>query len=133
MAQREIISELSVDKFKNLYNNIGNNIIIVKFTATWCKPCKKVKPQVDEWFNKLPPNIVIVEIDIDETMDLYVALKSKKMVNGIPVLLAYYEPQNRTQHWYIPSDSITGADEKGINEFFSRIQIKAASSNRITN
>lgn len=128
MAQREIISELSIDQFKSLYNNIGNNIIIVKFTATWCKPCKKVKPQVDEWFNKLSSNIVIVEIDIDESMDLYVTLKSKKMVNGIPVLLAYYEPQNKEpNHWYIPSDSITGADEKGINEFFSRIQIKAAS------
>ena len=25
MAQREIIGELSVDQFKNLYNNIGNN------------------------------------------------------------------------------------------------------------
>ena len=128
MAQREIISELSVDEFKNLYKNIGNNIIILKFTATWCKPCKKVKPQVDEWFNKLPSNIVIIEIDIDETMDLYVALKSKKMVNGIPVILGYYEPHNKDpNHWYIPSDSITGADEKGINEFFSRIQIKAAS------
>ena len=87
MAQREIISELSIDQFKSLYNNIGNNIIIVKFTATWCKPCKKVKPQVDEWFNKLSSNIVIVEIDIDESMDLYVTLKSKKMAIKVKYLL----------------------------------------------
>tara|TARA_B100000530_G_scaffold333220_1_gene280856 strand:+ start:1346 stop:1735 length:390 start_codon:yes stop_codon:yes gene_type:complete len=128
MASREIISELSVDQFKDLYSKLGKNIIILKFTATWCKPCKKVKPLVDEWFNKLTSNIIIVEIDIDESMDLYVTLKSKKMVNGIPVLLAYYEPQDKDpNHWFIPSDSVTGADEKGINDFFSRIQIKAAS------
>ena len=52
-------------------------------------------------------------------MDLYVVLKSKKMVNGIPVLLAYYEPQNKDPTPLVHSlDSITGADEKGINEFF---------------
>ena len=68
-----------------------------------------------------------MELDIDDTVDLYFALKSKKMVNGIPALLAYYQENSREkEHWFIPSDSVTGADERQVNEFFSRIQIKAA-------
>ena len=127
MTTREIVTEIDVDGFKSLFSTIGNNIIILKFTATWCKPCKTIKPLVDEWFAKLPNNFVIVELDIDETMDLYAALKRKKMINGIPVLLAYYESKGRDpNHWFIPSDSVTGANEKQVNEFFSRIQIKAA-------
>jgi thioredoxin 1 len=127
MATREIVTELDVAGFQTLFKNIGNNIIILKFTATWCKPCKKIKPLVDLWFQKLPTNVVIVELDIDDTVDLYASLKSKKMVNGIPVLLAYYEPSAReAAHWFIPSDSVTGADEPKVNEFFNRIQIKAA-------
>tara|TARA_Y100000748_G_C15092289_1_gene330953 strand:- start:76 stop:465 length:390 start_codon:yes stop_codon:yes gene_type:complete len=127
MASREIVTELDVPGFKRLFSGIGNNVIILKFTADWCNPCKRIKPLVDTWFQKLPSNFIIVELDIDDTVDLYFALKGKKMVNGIPVLLAYYEPNTREkEHWYIPSDSVTGADEGQVNDFFSRIQIKAA-------
>ena len=127
MASREIITELDVREFKTLFSGIGNNVIVLKFTADWCNPCKKIKPLVDSWFQKLPSNFVIVELDIDDTVDLYLALKSKKMVNGIPALLAYYQQNSREkEHWFIPSDSVTGANEREVNEFFSRIQIKAA-------
>jgi len=127
MASREIVTELDVHGFKTLFSGIGNNVIVLKFTADWCNPCKKIKPLVDSWFQKLPSNFVIVELDIDDTVDLYFALKSKKMVNGIPALLAYYQENSRDkEHWFIPSDSVTGADERQVNDFFSRIQIKAA-------
>jgi thiol-disulfide isomerase/thioredoxin len=127
MTSRDIVTELDIDGFKTLLSGIGNNIIVLKFTAGWCKPCKKIKPLVDSWFQKLPSNFIIVELDIDDTVDLYLTLKSKKMVNGIPALLAYYEPTSREkEHWFIPSDSVTGADEREVNNFFSRIQIKAA-------
>jgi hypothetical protein len=43
-------------------------------------------------------------------------LKSKKMVNGIPVILCY-KKGNAT---YIPDDSITGADPNALAAFFKR-------------
>ena len=127
MSTREIIEELEIDPFKELLKNIGNKIIIVKFTADWCKPCKKIQPLVNENFNKLDDTFVIFEIDIDETMELYYALKTKKMVNGIPSILAYYGKEKRDMnYWYIPSDSVIGADEKEVQLFFDRCQIKGA-------
>ena len=52
MSSREIIEELEIDQFKQLLQNLGNKIIIIKFSADWCKPCKKIKPIVEEWFSK---------------------------------------------------------------------------------
>ena len=128
MSVKEIITDISINDFKTLLNNISNKIIILKFTADWCKPCKKIKSCVDEWFNKLPDNFIIIEIDIDETMDLYYKLKTKKMVNGIPSILAYYGNTLRTMdEWFIPSDSVIGGNIEEVNLFFSRCQIKGAS------
>ena len=127
MTSREIIEELEIDQFKQLLQNLENKIIIIKFTADWCKPCKKIKPIVEEWFSKLNETFIIAEIDIDETMELYYALKTKKMVNGIPSILAYYGNVERDMnHWYIPSDSVIGGDENEVKLFFDRCQIKGA-------
>ena len=127
MTSREIIEELEINDFKELLQNLGNKIIIIKFSADWCKPCKKIKPIVEEWYSKLNETFIIFEIDIDETMELYYALKTKKMANGIPSILAYYGNVERDMnHWYIPSDSVIGSDENEVNLFFDRCQIKGA-------
>ena len=32
----------------------NNPYVIVKATATWCGPCKRVKPFIDKWIEILP-------------------------------------------------------------------------------
>jgi hypothetical protein len=56
------------------------------------------------------------DIDVDKSFDFYSFLKSKKMVNGIPVLLCY-KKGNST---YIPDDMITGSDPQQLHQFFTR-------------
>ena len=82
-------------------------IIIIKFGATWCNPCKRIAPICEEWLATCPPNILYADIDIDESLDLYMALKNKKMLKGVPTLLAYNTGVAR-DHWYIPDDSVQG-------------------------
>ena len=31
-----------------------HSVVIVKFTATWCGPCKRSTPLVNELYNKMP-------------------------------------------------------------------------------
>jgi thiol-disulfide isomerase/thioredoxin len=107
--------------FENRYKFLellGNNpgLIIVKLGATWCGPCKKIKPVVDAFFASSPDNVVCCEIDVDESFDLYAYLKSKKMVNGIPVMLCYKKGNTS----FIPNDSVTGADPGSLDSFFKR-------------
>ena len=54
---------------KNLVNN--KSIILVKFSADWCGPCKKIAPIVEEWKKALPEHVEFYEIDIDESINLY--------------------------------------------------------------
>jgi thiol-disulfide isomerase/thioredoxin len=84
--------------------------------ATWCGPCKKIKPVVDAFFASSPENVICCEIDVDESFDLYSYFKSKKMVNGIPIIMCF----KKGNLSYIPDDSITGADPAGLDAFFKR-------------
>ena len=71
--------------------------------------------------NKMPSNVQCYIIDIDNSLEVYSFLKNKKMVNGIPAILAYYS--ENTSH--IPDDVVIGADAVKINEFFERSYKKA--------
>jgi thiol-disulfide isomerase/thioredoxin len=105
---------------KLLVENPG--LLILKFGATWCGPCKKIEPLVHEWLEKLPDNVQFCMIDIDDCFDLYAFLQKKKMINGVPGILCYYR-QNLT---HIPNDSVVGADAGQINAFFERCLKKAS-------
>ena len=92
-------------------------LILIKLGATWCGPCKKIEPLVNKWLQIMPQqHVQIALIDIDENINLYSFLKKKRVVNGVPTILAYY-PEN--DH-YFPDDMTSGSDEKTTNDFFIR-------------
>lgn len=116
MAQKTIICQFkSRHDFQRLLEN-NPGLIILKMGATWCGPCKKIKPVLDGFFASSPDNVVCCDIDVDECADLYSYFKSKKMVNGIPVILAY----KKGNVSYIPDDSVTGSDPTQLDKFFRR-------------
>ena len=102
--------------------NANRDILVFKFGADWCGPCKRSKPLIYKLAEEMPENVTVFDIDVDDSFDLYAWMKTKKQVNGIPVLLAYYR-DNKT---FAPSYSYTGGDENGITDFFNVVR-KAAS------
>ena len=108
-----IITELDRHSFMETIKN-NNGLFIVKFTATWCGPCKKIAPFVDEQFKNTPDIVTCANIDVDRNFDLFAFLKSKKMVKGIPVILAYKKENTN----YSPDFSVSGTDEEQLIVFF---------------
>jgi thiol-disulfide isomerase/thioredoxin len=99
---------------QQLQKNPG--MLIMKFGATWCGPCKRIEPLVHGWIEKMPDSVQIAMIDIDECFDLYGFLQKKKMINGVPGILCYYKNNMN----YVPNDSVVGADINQVNAFFER-------------
>ena len=91
-------------------------LFILKFGAEWCGPCKTINQGVQWYFERTPDTVQCAIIDIDKCIDVYSFLKSKRVVNGVPVLLCY-KKGNVT---HVPDDVIIGADKNKINDFFIR-------------
>ena len=123
---REIYSDLTPNELVDLQRKMENEIVIIKFGADWCNPCKKIKALCEQNFEELPKKVIIFDIDVDENLHLYATLKTKKMIKGVPSLICYYGGVTRVQ-WYIPDDSISGSNEQEIQAFFNRCSTKASS------
>jgi thiol-disulfide isomerase/thioredoxin len=122
---KNIFLELDVDEFKKLRSELNNETILCRFSAVWCRPCQKIKPLCEEWFAKLPSNVIIFDIDIDNSLDLYMTLKKYKMTNGVPTILAYHTRPKESDKWYIPDDSVVGGDLNGVDKFFARVAARS--------
>lgn len=116
---KQIISVIeNRNKFLDLLK-VNPGLIVIKFGATWCGPCKQIKHIVEGFFASSPENVLCADIDADESFDLYSFLKSKRMINGIPVILCY----KKGNMGYAPDDSITGADPHDLHAFFIRCNL----------
>lgn len=97
-----------------LQNNPG--MVMIKFTASWCAPCKKIDPHVKEWFKKMPNHIQTIVADIDNCIDVYGFLKTKKMISGVPTILMY----KKNNLGYIFDDCVSGTNPTEYDLFFKR-------------
>lgn len=103
------VTELNAETFQTkVYNMnqedlvfLGDKPAIVDFTATWCGPCQRIAPILDELATEYDGKIVIYKVDIDKNRELAKAFK----VSSIPAVL------------YIPLDGepvmTVGSRDKG--------------------
>tara|TARA_B100000900_G_scaffold132342_1_gene112025 strand:+ start:3821 stop:4180 length:360 start_codon:yes stop_codon:yes gene_type:complete len=114
---RDIITEIS--SREELVNLIKENkgILVLKFGAEWCGPCKKIEQTVIDWFNILPANVTCGIIDCDESFDVYAFYKKHKIVKTIPAILRF---DSENEHW-APDDAIFSSDSEELNIFFQKI------------
>ena len=103
------------DEFQKILNE-NQGIVIIKFGATWCQPCKLISPDLKELVEKLPLNITVYDLDVDDNFEIFGYLKTKKMVTGIPVLLAYFR-ENKT---FASNECISGVDKEAVKTFFTK-------------
>ena len=93
------ISELENDCYHLLY-----------FTATWCGPCKRIYPLIQQLSDGLDETIIkIFKVDIDENDELSEKLKIK----SVPTFFLYKEKE------YI--DQCGGSDISKVKELLKKV------------
>ena len=91
------------------------SVLIVFFTASWCKPCQTIKPYVNNKLTKT--DYTYLYLDVDENPEIYSSFRAKKQVRGIPVLLAF-KAENVS---FIPNASVSGTNLLEIDAFFKSL------------
>jgi len=99
------------DNFKNFIQENKDHLIIVKASATWCGPCKRIKKDFFTMFNDLPDNVILIELDIDDADDVAHFLKIKK----VPTIMNFIDGQ--------PMDIYTTSDITHIKQFFDKCKV----------
>lgn len=80
------------DTTKEELDYLGKKPAIVDFTATWCGPCRKLAPILEELAKEYKGKIEVYKVDVDKCGDLAKAFN----ISSIPALLfipADGEPQ----------------------------------------
>ncbi len=57
--------------------------VVVDFYATWCGPCKRLSPMLDELAGPLTNEITFLKVDVDQSPELAQRFK----VEGVPTLI----------------------------------------------
>lgn len=93
MAQNDgKVVELTQDKFKVLVNDYtdattwkfnGARHAVIDFSATWCGPCKRLSPILDELAAEYAGEIDFYKVDVDKNKDLAQAYG----VTSVPMVL----------------------------------------------
>ena len=75
-TEEDYISELLLSKEK---------LVVVKFTASWCNPCKKNKPKILELAKLYENKVIFIEVDVDKSEDII----KKYKITSIPTFYFY--------------------------------------------
>jgi thiol-disulfide isomerase/thioredoxin len=108
------------EELKTFLCNSEYETTILKLTASWCGPCKKIAPYVNklnESYSKTH-SFQYVEIDVDDALDLYAFFKKMKMANGVPTFLTFKKSQYSPDTYYVPYRCMTGADPNSLDNFY---------------
>ena len=69
----------------NFSDEVKSGVVLVDFWATWCAPCRRIAPIVDQLAEEFNGRLTVAKVDIDENP----MTPSKFMVRGIPTLLLF--------------------------------------------
>lgn len=78
---------LSLYTMAEQFNEIikGGQLVLVDFFATWCVPCKRMHPVLEQLKEQLGDNIRILKLDIDKNQ----ALSATYRVQSVPTLMLF--------------------------------------------
>ena len=70
----------SINNLNHFSNQNSNKLILIKFTADWCRPCKLIKPFIEKKLEAYPETLYLeVSVDDDENAEIVEHFSVKAM------------------------------------------------------
>jgi len=119
------VFEGEINGINELQTLINENpgVLVIKMGATWCGPCNKIKKIANEQMtglvNTWGNSVNIIEIDIDDSFEVYASLKTKRIVNGIPAILCWFKGNTELR----PSEFINDSNPDGVSLLFDKCNV----------
>ena len=111
-----------INNYQEYLSITSNNPCVVKFTAEWCGPCKRLAPYFEEAASNNFQSVKFLEIDIDKSDQI----TNHEDVTGIPLLLFYHngvkQDKNTIQGLNIP------LFENNLKEFIDDINLSSTTN-----
>ena len=96
-----------IDTKKKWDEVMANDRVIVKFTASWCNPCKNISPHYHK-LSAIKPNVTFVEVDVDILKDV----SAEHKIEAMPSFVMYEKG--------VEVDRMSGGNIKGLNDFVDK-------------
>ena len=100
-----VISVTSTDNFNEYLAN--NKYVFVDFYATWCKPCKRIKPDIKLLASHY--NIPFIKVDVERIP----SITKKYQIKGMPTFILFKDQS--------PYGKVVGADIEEVKNLLQMI------------
>lgn len=89
----------------------GNTHVVVQFGASWCMPCKQLKPKVEK-ISFESPDIVFAYIDVEESNRFSV----ESGVQSVPTVIGFHNSDEVGR--------VVGNSESSVKELVEKVRSK---------
>ena len=89
----------------------GNTHVIVQFGASWCMPCKQLKPKVEK-ISLESPDVVFAYIDVEESH----RFSMESNVQSVPTVIGFHNSEE--------VDRVVGNSESAVKELVEKVRSK---------
>lgn len=111
MGSQVITSDSSILKDRRTFRtwlSEQKGVVVVKFYADWCKPCKHIANVVMD--RVMDSTMTLVEVNYDTNRDICNAFR----VKGIPALVSFVDGEMK--------DIVSGSHIPDIHAFFNKLR-----------
>lgn len=89
----------------------GNTHVVVQFGASWCMPCKQLKPKVEK-ISLESPDIVFAYIDVEDAH----RFSMESNVQSVPTVIGFHNSDEVGR--------VVGNNENAVKELVEKVRAK---------